>query len=91
VVVDIISGSGLISAVPRAFEERLVPSTSVTIATRTCLLVLFFLCSILIEGIGAGYVQSLDNMGYLDSVLSCSSQIHAAEEAPVSGGGLRYS
>ncbi|KAG7037666.1 putative protein phosphatase 2C 59 [Cucurbita argyrosperma subsp. argyrosperma] len=27
-------------------------------------------------------------MGYLNSVLSCSSQIHAAEEAPVSGGGL---
>jgi len=32
-------------------------------------------------------VNSSDNMGYLNSVLSSSSQVHA-EDAPVSGGGL---
>ncbi|XP_040864937.1 probable protein phosphatase 2C 59 isoform X1 [Glycine max] len=30
------------------------------------------------------------DMGYLNSVLSSSSQVHAAEDSPVSGGGLRF-
>ncbi|MED6207544.1 putative protein phosphatase 2C 59 [Stylosanthes scabra] len=30
----------------------------------------------------------LERMGYLNSVLSSSSQVHAAEDSPVSGGGL---
>lgn len=86
---DIIAGFSSTWAAPRSCEERLIPFASVTIATRYFLFVCLFVCSILIEEIGAGHFQSLDNMGYLNSVLSCSSQIHAAEEAPVSGGGLR--
>jgi len=30
------------------------------------------------------------DMGYLNSVLSPSSQVHAADDTPVSGGGLRF-
>ena len=37
---------------------------------------------------GRQLVNSSNNMGYLNSVLSSSSQVHA-EDAPVSGGGLR--
>lgn len=37
---------------------------------------------------GGQFVNSSNNMGYLNSVLSSSSQVHA-DDAPVSGGGLR--
>jgi len=33
---------------------------------------------------------SSSDMGYLNSVLSSSGQVHAAEDSPVSGGGLRF-
>lgn len=38
---------------------------------------------------GGQLVNSSNNMGYLNSVLSSSSQVHAEDE-PVSGGGLRF-
>ncbi|KAI9118298.1 hypothetical protein K1719_010630 [Acacia pycnantha] len=51
------------------------------------LLFLHFL--ILVKERVSGYPEySSYNMGYLNSVLSSSSQVHAAEDAPVSGGGL---
>lgn len=44
----------------------------------------------MVKEIGGGQlVNSSNNMGYLNSVLSSSSQVHAEDE-PVSGGGLRF-
>lgn len=48
-----------------------------------------FVISILTLGIRGGqFESSTNNMGYLNSVLQPSSQVHA-EDGPVCGGGLR--
>lgn len=50
---------------------------------------LIFHFLILVKEITSGqFEHSSNNMGYLNSVLSSSSQVHA-DDAPVSGGGLR--
>lgn len=41
------------------------------------------------QGIASESADSRNTMGYLNSILQASKQVHAADDGPVSGGGLR--
>lgn len=62
-----------------------------TFGRKANLIVLLFLhFLLLVKDLVSGFPEySSCNMGYLNSVLSSSSQVHAADDAPVTGGGLR--
>ena len=61
------------------------------IHARIALLFLHFLLLLLVKEVAPENPEySTCDMGYLNSVLSSSSQVHAAEDSPVSGGGLRF-
>lgn len=53
------------------------------------LLLLLTFCLSIEESVGLGLGDSSGGMGYFNTILSSSGQIHA-DDAPVSGGGLRF-
>lgn len=54
------------------------------------LFLLHFFVFLVKEAVSENLEYSTCDMGYLNSVLSSSSQVHAADDSPVSGGGLRF-